>query len=298
MSGGGPQGGTAGGILEYLSQSAGNLSFLTEYEGFKFIDDASMVELINLLLAGLACINPKVQVPSDMAVESSFLTPENSKTQTYLNTINEWTEVKEMKLNSSKTKYMIFNFCKSSNFQTRLYVQNNLFEQVRETKLLGVIITDDLKWHKNTKSLVKRANQRMIILHNLVNFNVPKEDSLQIYKLYIRSILEQSCVVWGTAITEGESSALERIQKCALYVIYQNEYISYTNALEISGLQVLSERKLKLIKSFAYKCVKNDNTKSMFSTHQNVQNTRNPDVFQTDFAYHERFKNSAKVVMT
>ena len=89
MSGGGPQGGTAGGILEYLSQSAGNLSFLTEYEGFKFIDDASMVELINLLLAGLACINPKVQVPSDMAVESSFLPPENFKTQTYLNTINE-----------------------------------------------------------------------------------------------------------------------------------------------------------------------------------------------------------------
>ena len=89
VTGGGPQGGTAGGILEYLSQSAGNLSFLNEDEGFKFIDDASMVEIVNLFLAGLASINPKVQVPSDISAENLFLPQTNFATQSHLNAIDE-----------------------------------------------------------------------------------------------------------------------------------------------------------------------------------------------------------------
>ena len=137
----------------------------------------------------------------------------------------------------------------------------------------------------------------MIILHSLVNFNVPKEDSLQIYKLYIRSILEQSCVVWGSAITDEDSKALERVQKCALHLIYQKEYESYEHALELSGLQNLSERRRKLMKSFANKCIKNDKTKSMFPQHDVIQRTRNAEKFQVPFAYHERYKSSAKVAM-
>ena len=123
VSGGGPQGGTAGGILEYLSQSAGNLSFVPETEGYKFIDDANFIEVINLVLAGLASINPKAQVPSDIAVENLYLPAENIKTQNHLNTVDKWTQDKEMMLNSSKTKYMIINFCKNASFTTRLHLQ-------------------------------------------------------------------------------------------------------------------------------------------------------------------------------
>ena len=57
VAGGGPQGGTAGGILEYLSQTANNLNFLDEDEGFKFIDDASMAEILNFLVGILSKFN-------------------------------------------------------------------------------------------------------------------------------------------------------------------------------------------------------------------------------------------------
>ena len=148
VTGGGPQGGTAGGILEYLSQSANNLNFLKEDEGYKFIDDASFLEIINLLSAGLASFNAKARVPSDMDVNGLYLSPDNFQTQNHFNTINDWTHRKEMKLNSDKTKYMLVNFCHSSMFQTRLSLENSLLEQVRETKLLGVTLTDDMNWHK------------------------------------------------------------------------------------------------------------------------------------------------------
>ena len=246
VSGGGAQGGTAGGILEYLSQTAGNLNFLENDEGFKFIDDSSMVEILNLVLGGLSSYNVRQQVPSDIGTNCHFLSKENFQTQTYLNKIKEWTDSHQMKLNSEKTKYMITNFCSSAQFQVRLQINENVLEQVHETKLLGVILTEDHKWNSNTENLVKRAYKRMMILRNLTNFNVPDDDLINIYKLYIRSIVEQSCVVWASSITEEDKQALERVQKIALRIIYLKRYISYNHALAVSGLESLSKRRDEL----------------------------------------------------
>ena len=142
---------------------------------------------------------------------------------------------------------MTINYCNSSQFETRLYLGDKLLEQVKEATLLGVILTDDLKWHRNTQNLVQRAYKRMSILRNLVAFNVPKYDLVIIYTLYIRSIIEQSCVVWGPSLTESDAAALERVQKCSLRIIYDTEYISYNHALAKSGLSDLSSRRVKLL---------------------------------------------------
>ena len=42
-------------------------------------------------------------------------------------------------------------------------------------KLLGVIITNDLKWDANTESLVKRANSRMELLRKVASFGTSIE---------------------------------------------------------------------------------------------------------------------------
>ena len=64
--------------------------------------------------------------------------------------------------------------------------------QVKSTRLLGLVINDKLTWNENTKNIVTRAYQRMVILHNLFEFNMPIIELLNIYILYVRSILEQS----------------------------------------------------------------------------------------------------------
>jgi hypothetical protein len=104
---------------------------------------------------------------------------------------------------------MIFNFSKNYQFNTRLYLENFLLEQVSETRLLGVILRDDLAWHSNTDNLVKTAYKRMLILKKLYSFAVPIEDLIQIYCLYVRSVLEQSSVVWSSSITKGQEYDLE-----------------------------------------------------------------------------------------
>ena len=203
------------------------------------------------------------QIPSYIAVNDQFLPPENLNTNKHLETINNCTKEQEKKINFEKTKYMIFNFCHFRQFQTRVSIDETLLEQVKETKLLGLIISDDLSWHSNTNNLVKKAYMRMNILRKLYDFNVPKAQLIQIYMLYIRSVTEQSSVVWSSSITEEESNALEGTQKVALRFIYRNEYISYDNALNLSKLLPLSKRRENLLYKFALKTFKNPKTSYM-----------------------------------
>ena len=61
------------------------------------------------------------------------------------------------------------------------------------------------------------------MLRKLNSFEIPVEDLLNIYVLFIRSRLEQSAVVWHASITQGEEIELERVQKVALRMILREE---------------------------------------------------------------------------
>ena len=171
-------------------------------------------------------------------------------------------------------------------------MNNYLLEQIHKTKLLGVIITDDLSWTKNTSYLIKKAYKRMTILRKLFEFKISVTDLLHIYILYIRSIVKQNCVVWTNSITNDDSNSLERIQKVALRIIYKHNYISYDNALELSGLPTLCDRRYQLSLRFALKCSKEPKTQHMFPQTASSR-TRHQERYTVPFAYTERHRRSA-----
>ena len=154
---------------------------------YKFIDDLSILEIINLLMIGISSYNHRSHVASDIGEQNKFIPSNHQKTQKYLEKINEWTVINKMKLNKEKSKYMIINFTKDWKFNTRLSIENQNIQQIDEIKLLGVWITDDLKWSKNTSEIVKNSYERMSILRKLKPFQVPTNDLINIYVLYIRS---------------------------------------------------------------------------------------------------------------
>ena len=73
-----------------------------------------------------------------------------------------------MELNIEKSKAMIFNFTYNYKFTTGFSHAGAELNVIEETKLLGTIVTSDLKWSKNTEFLVKKANARMRLLHKIV----------------------------------------------------------------------------------------------------------------------------------
>ena len=72
LNGGGPQGGTLG-IEEYLSKSNDNTDFLSDDEKFKFIDDLSMIEIVNLINIEIANYIFKTHVAADIDINNKYL---------------------------------------------------------------------------------------------------------------------------------------------------------------------------------------------------------------------------------
>ena len=67
-----------------------------------------------------------------------------------------------MKVNCSKTKILLFNAAKKTDFEPLVPIPNgDDIEYVTETKILGMILTEDLKTFKNTKYMVDKAYKRM-----------------------------------------------------------------------------------------------------------------------------------------
>ena len=123
VAGGGPQGATLG-LLEYLSQSNNCADMVNESERFRFIDDLSLLEIVNLLTVGLSSFNLKMQVPNDLPTHNQFVEPQNLKSQQWLDEINTWTVNQKMKINEQKTNVMFFNFSNEKQFTTRLTIND------------------------------------------------------------------------------------------------------------------------------------------------------------------------------
>ena len=151
-------------------------------------------------------------VASDIGVDEMFLPPDSNPTQANINFISNWTSENLMKLNPSKCNYMIFSRCETK-FATRLTINNVNLEKLPETKLLGLWVSQDASWSRQCKEICIKAYSRMSMLTKLKYVGTSTEDLLEIYTLFIRSVIEYCSVVFHSRLTIEQSDKLKRIQK-------------------------------------------------------------------------------------
>ena len=299
LKGGGPQGSSFG-LWEYLSQSNDNADCVDEENRFKFVDDLSFLEIIFLLNIGLETYDIRNHVPSDVPTHNQVIPNNKLQSQYQLEKINQWTEERKMKLNIKKTKTMLFNFSKKYKFATKLNLKNENIEMVRETKLLGTIITDQLCWDRNTEELTKKGYKRMQLLNCVSTFTKNRADLKNIYLTFIRSVVEQSAVVWHSSLTKRNRKDLERIQKVAVRIIMGKSFTNYKEGLKELKLDTLEKRRTILSLRFAKKCLKNEKLKTLFPLNKSKHNMkkRNKRKYQTRKIRTKRLENSAIPYMT
>ena len=92
-------------------------------------------------------------------------------------------------------------------------------------------------------------------------------------KQQILSIFEGSVALWGPMITRNESNMLERCLKTGLHIIYQEQYLSYNNALKLANMKNLRTRRLEAITAFSKKAIYSEKYKNWFSKNTET-NTR------------------------
>ena len=83
----------------------------------------------------------------------------------------------------------------------------------------------------------------MQLLGKIKSFNASLGDLKQIYITFIRSLLEHSCTGCNSMWTEENIAELERVQKCALKIIFEGKYKNYQKALDKIDLETLAERR-------------------------------------------------------
>jgi len=109
-------------------------------------------------------------------------------------------------------------------------------ERVRMYKLLGAIISNDLKWNAHVEFVIAKAAKRLFALRLLKRTGVMPKDILKVYLSNVRSVLEYAAQVWQD-IPAYLSDAIESIQRRALRILFPNS--SYHQVLELSNLSTL-----------------------------------------------------------
>ena len=194
-----------------------------------------------------------------------------------------------------KTKNLIFNFTKDHQFSAEIRLKNENLEVINKTKLLGAIITSDLKWHENTKFIVKKANRKMIMLHKFSKFTNNKSHLIHIFKSQVRGVLEYCSTVWHSSLTKADCEDIERVQKAAMRLIMGNKYQGYKAALQQMKLESLKDRREKMALNFAKKSLKMENFCKLFPLNhpKHLMKKRDQEKYFVTSANTERYRKSA-----
>ena len=136
------------------------------------------------------------------------------------------------------------------------------------------------------------------MLTKLKYVGVDKADLLDIYILYIRSVLEYCSTVWHSTLTAEQSQQIEKVQKTSGKIILGDEYSGYENSLRAVGLDSLKTRRENKCLSFGIKCLLHPVHSSMFPLNPQLEksmNTRHKEHFQANKTQSESLPSSAQL---
>ena len=121
--------------------------------------------------------------------------------QTSLNKIDEWCRANLMILNSSKTKSMVITTRQKHQLKTlslKLSVGASQIEQVREHRVLGIILDQEMKWESHITSLCKKLSRNLYLLSKLSSY-ASREALLMFYNAHILSHINYASSLWDGA---------------------------------------------------------------------------------------------------
>ena len=91
---------------------------------------------------------------------------------------------------------------------------------ISSAKVLGVIISSDLKWSAHINSITTKAAKRLYLLRQLKRACIAYNDLVRFHCSAIRSVLEYACQVFHCNLPLYLSGEIECIQRRALRIVF------------------------------------------------------------------------------
>ena len=112
--------------------------------------------------------------------------------QTNLNAVTTWCEDNRMVINTPKTKCMLI-----TTKQRRHYLRNNQLaitlndqqlQQVKQNKVIGVDVDENLQWRENVTGVFKKVSKTLALFRRIKHF-LPKWSKIMFYNAYITCLI-------------------------------------------------------------------------------------------------------------
>jgi len=176
-----------------------------------------------------------------------------SKMQRTIDELVQWSQLNRLNVNINKTKEMVLGTL-GKELVVPLTVSSTVVERVPVYKILGVIVSSDLKWDDHVAAITSKAGKRLWFMKQLRKAGVIQDDLMYYYQSVVRPVLEYACPCWHLSLTKEQTKQLEDVQRRALQIIFGN--IQYDEVRRTHNIPTLAERRLDLCRTFFQRIIR------------------------------------------
>ena len=165
--------------------------------------------------------------------------------QACIDTLQKWTDMWLLKLNSKKCKVISFGRQNLVNHTYSICEGNKIIslERVNDISDLGVILDDKLSFNSHIQQKINKAYSMLGILkRNFKNMSIIT--FVMLYKSIVRSQLEYCNSVWSP-YKKSDIEDIEKVQKRATKLISSIKNLNYANRLQKCNLTTLRFRRIR-----------------------------------------------------
>ena len=128
---------------------------------------------------------------------------ETSKIQNMVNELTEKTYRTNFQFNEKKCKELRISFTKNHPEYAPIVINDKPIEIVTTIKLLGLNISNNLKWSHHIEEIVKKASTRLYFPRQLKRAKIAEKELLTFYMTCICPITEYACPVFHNGLLTG-----------------------------------------------------------------------------------------------
>ena len=162
-----------------------------------------------------------------------------SNAQGLTDQIIEWSRANRVVLNPDKCKEMRICFARDPECFDAIIIDGKELEVVKNAKLLGLTISDNLTWNAHVNEIIKKASKKLYYLVQLKRARVPPSDLVLFYTSCVRSGVDYAVPVFYNALPQYLKNELVRIEKRALSIILPRT--DYSSACSLLGIMPMTE---------------------------------------------------------
>jgi len=151
-----------------------------------------------------------------------------------LSEVSNWFKANKLSVNASKTYFMILGTPQMTNKYNiigspEIILDDTILDRVTNTKFLGVIIDENIKWKLHIEATSKTVSRNIGVMNKLKHY-IPERILHSLYCSLVMPYINYGILVWGNAY-KTYVQKIFKLQKRAMRVISNSHYRSHAAPL-------------------------------------------------------------------